>query len=264
MIAMTRNGALLLAAVTATACPAVASSAGRLTGLGAVGGAPPSLASACGSAAGITGARALWLTTDDRVRLYAIEAGDGQVGVVLAHQGGSDLCEELPYAKTLRHAGLRLLAFDFRGNGRSARPSKNTLAYRRDFTAAIKQLRKDGAKRVFLIGASMGGAAAVQNSGGLPLAGVVSLSGTRLWPGYGINRPGPRAVRAPLLYVGSKSDWRAPLKEARAIVRNIGSRDKRGIFYRGSLHGWELVQSAPFAAKTRALILSWIRGHSRP
>jgi len=103
----------------------------------------------------------------------------------------------------------------------------------------------------------------VQNSAGLPLAGVVSLSGTRLWPGYGINRPGPRTLRVPFLYVGSKSDWRAPLKEARTILREIGSRDKRGVFYRGSLHGWQLVQDASFAPKTRALILAWIRSRSQ-
>jgi pimeloyl-ACP methyl ester carboxylesterase len=97
-----------------------------------------------------------------------------------------------------------VLAFDFRNNGHSAYPTKNPLAYRRDFAAAIKQLRGGGARRVFLIGASMGGAAAVQNSGGLPLTGVVSLSGTRLWSGFGINKPGPRALRAPFLYVGTK------------------------------------------------------------
>jgi dienelactone hydrolase len=225
--------------------------------------APLPLRSACGSTAGLT-ARPLWLTASDGVRLYAIEAGEGPVGVVLAHQGRSDLCGELPYAKSLVGAGLRVLAFDFRGNGHSALPAKDTLAYRRDFVAAIGQLRADGATRIVLIGASMGGAAAVQNAGGLPLAGVVSLSGTRLWSGYGINRPGPSALRAPLLYVGSKDDWRAPLSEARSIVQRAGSRDKRGVFYPGSTHGWDLVQYAPFAAKTRALIVDWIRRHTRP
>ena len=170
--------------------------------------APPSLATACGSAPAIA-ARSLWLTTADGVRLYGVEAGDGAVGVVLAHQAQSDLCEELPYAKTLVDAGLRVLAFDFRGNGHSARPPKHLLAYRNDFAAAAKQLHADGAPQVFLVGASMGGAAAVQNSAGLRLAGVVSLSGTRLWPGYGINKPGPRALRAPFLYVGSQKSMYA-------------------------------------------------------
>jgi pimeloyl-ACP methyl ester carboxylesterase len=256
-----RAQATLLAAIAATACTTAAGSPSELSRPGNAAAAPPRLATACGSDSGIT-ALAVWLTTDDRVRLYAVEAGKGNIGVVLAHQGRSDLCEELPYAKTLVAAGLRVLAFDFRNNGHSAYPTKNPLAYRRDFAAAIKQLRSGGARRVFLIGASMGGAAAVQNSGGLRLTGVVSLSGTRLWSGFGINKPGPRALRAPFLYVGTKSDWRAPLNEARSVVRHAGSRDKRSLFYRGSLHGWQLVQDAPFAAKTRSLILDWVRDHS--
>jgi pimeloyl-ACP methyl ester carboxylesterase len=202
------------------------------------------------------------LTTKDRVRLYAIETGDGAVGVVLAHQGGSDLCGELPYVKALVDAGLHVLAFDFRGNGLSASPSKDRFAYHRDFATAISRLHTDGATHVFLIGASMGGAAAVQNGAGLPVSGIVSLSGTRLWPGYGINAPGPHTLRAPFLYVGSKNDWRAPLKEALTVVRSAGSRDTRMIFYPDSLHGWELVQDAPFAARSRAVILTWIHGRA--
>ncbi len=229
--------------------------------VGRAGNAPPALVHACGGASGIN-ARALWLTASDGVRLYAIEAGRGPTAVVLAHQGRSDLCEELPYAKTLLAGGLRVLAFDFRGNGRSERPDKNPLALGRDLAAAVTRVHKDGAKRVFLIGASMGGAAVVQNGAGLPVEGLVSLSGTRLWAGYGINKPGPRALRAPFLYIGSRSDSLAPLKEALTIFHRVGSRDKRTAFYRGSLHGWELVQDASFAATTRALILGWIRARS--
>jgi pimeloyl-ACP methyl ester carboxylesterase len=256
-----RFGVLAVMLLAAVACASAGASLAGSTAQRVAADKPPSLATACGSASGIH-ARALWLTTDDGVRLYAIEAGTGPVAVVLAHQGRSDLCEELPYVKTLIAARLRVLAFDFRGNGRSAAPSKNPLDYRRDFNATIKRLKGDGARRVFLIGASMGGAAAVQNSGGLPFAGVVSLSGTRLWAGFGINKPGVRALRAPFLYLGSKSDWRAPLGEARSIVRRAGSRDKKWFLYAGSLHGWELVQTASFARRNRALILGWIRRHS--
>jgi pimeloyl-ACP methyl ester carboxylesterase len=221
---------------------------------------PPSLVTACGSSASALAARPLWLRTSDGVHLYAVEAGTGSTTVVLAHQGRSDLCEELPYAKTLLASGLRVLAFDFRGNGQS-QPSAHTLALRLDLAAAVSRARRDGAKSVFLIGASMGGAAAVQNGGGLPLAGIVSLSGTRLWPGFGINRPGPSAVRVPFLYLGSRTDWRAPLAEAHSIVRAVSAGDKRSAFYGGSLHGWQLVQDAPFAPRARALILAWLREH---
>jgi fermentation-respiration switch protein FrsA (DUF1100 family) len=207
-------------------------------------------------------AQPVWLTTADGVRLWAIKAGDGPVVAVLAHQGRSDLCEELPYAQTLVAAGLQVLAFDFRGYGRSGQPSQNRLALGLDLSAAVARARQDGAGHVFLIGASMGGAAGVQNSGGLPVDGLISLSGTRLWTGFGVNRPGPTGLRAPFLYVGSRSDFRAPLREALAVFRAVGSHDKRTAFYRGYLHGWQLVQAAPYAARTRALIMAWIRAHS--
>lgn len=226
--------------------------------------APPSLADACFGDSGVR-AQPLWLTASDGIRLYAIEAGHGSTAVVLAHEGiahQSSLCWELPYAKTLLARGLRVLAFDFRGYGDSERPSRNQLVLGRDLGAAVARVHKDGAKHVFLIGASMGGAAVVQNSAGLPVTGIVSLSGTRFWSGYGINKPGPGALRAPLLYIGSRSDSLAPVQEARTIVRAAGSNDKRSVFYPGSLHGWELVQNAPFAAKTRALILAWMRARS--
>jgi pimeloyl-ACP methyl ester carboxylesterase len=244
-------GWLLLATALSTPALSVAAANER----------PPSLRAACGSASDLS-ARPLWLTTADGVRLYAIEAGHGATAVVLAHQGGEDLCGELPFARTLVNSGLRVLAFDFRGWGRSDNPRRDRLALRRDLASAVARLHREGAKHVFLIGASMGGAAVVQNSGGVRVTGLVSLSGTRLWPGYGINKPGPRSLRAPFLYVGSKNDSRAPLPEAREIFRRVGSRDKQSVFFAGGWHGWTLVQDAPFASRTRALILAWIRARS--
>ena len=222
---------------------------------------PPSLAAACGTTSAVT-ARPLWLTTGDGVRLYAIEAGRGPVAVALAHEGGDDLCGELPYARTLAASGLRVLAFDFRGWGHSAFPRRHPLALGRDLAAAVGELDRAGAKHVFLIGASMGGAAVVQNSAGVHVTGRISLSGTRLWPGYGINRPGPRFLRAPFLYLGSRQDSRAPLLEARAIFASTGSHDKQIVLYQGGWHGWGLVQDAPFATRVRTRILKWIRART--
>jgi hypothetical protein len=66
-------------------------------------------------------------------------------------------------------------------------------------------------------------AAIVQNTSALRVAGRISLSGTRLWPGYGINnRAGVARIRDPFLYVGTRGDWRAPLKEALGIFRRVG------------------------------------------
>jgi dienelactone hydrolase len=229
---------------------------------GAAAADPPSLNRACSSTSGLA-ARSFWLRTSDGVRLYAVTAGRGSTVVVLAHEGGADLCGEMPYAATLVRAGLRVLAFDFRGYGPSGRSAKHWLLLGNDLAAAVANARATGAKRVFLMGASMGGAAVVQNTASLQVAGRISLSGTRLWQGYGINEPlSLSRIRAPFLYVGSRDDSRAPLREALGILDRIGARDKRSTFYPGSFHGWYLVDGAPFAARARALVLTWIRNHS--
>jgi alpha-beta hydrolase superfamily lysophospholipase len=224
---------------------------------------PPPLVDTCGSAYSNLGARSMWLTTRDGVRLYAVEAGSGPTTVVLAHEAVSSLCEPLPYAETLIASGLRVLAFDFRGYGYSDSARGKRLALGNDLAAAVQRARADGASRVFLLGASMGGAAIVQNTAQLPVDGRISLSGTRLWRGFGVNNPaGVRRLRAPFLYVGSRQDRITPLQEALRVFRRVGSRDKRTAIYRGSRHGFELVRSGTSAARARALILAWIRSRS--
>ncbi len=224
--------------------------------------APPGLVEACSSTSGVR-ARSMWFAASDGVRLYGIEAGTGRTAVVLAHEGGADLCGWLPYARTLQDAGLRVFAFDFRGYGLSERPSRADLALGRDLAGAVARVRADGATEVFLMGASLGGAAVVQNSAGIDVAGRISLSGTRLWSGYGVNDPaGVRRVSAPFLYVGTRDDWRAPRPEALSVFGMVGSADKKIVLYPGSDHGWDLVELPPYGARTRALVLKWIRARS--
>jgi pimeloyl-ACP methyl ester carboxylesterase len=228
---------------------------------GAADDTPPAPTEACGNSAGVLHARSFWATTSDGVRLYMVEAGTGKTTIVLAHGGRSDLCETVSFAAKLVTNGYRVVAFDFRGNGRSA--ATHSLALGNDLAAAVAHARQAGADRIFLIGSSMGGAAIAQNTSTLDVDGRISLSGTRLWRGFGVNNPaGLARIRAPYLYVGARDDWRAPLPEALAIFRKIGARDKRTAIYPGSEHGWQFVESSRFAPQARALVLAWIASHS--
>jgi pimeloyl-ACP methyl ester carboxylesterase len=236
---------------------------GMLVSTGAAVGAeapPPSLEEACGSSD--LAARSLWVRTADGVRLYVVDAGTGKTTVVLGHGGRADLCQTLTFASRLVSSGYRVVALDFRGWGRSQRPERNWLALGRDYAAAVAHARRTGAERVFLIGSSMGGAAIAQNTASIRVDGRISLSGMRLWNGFGINdRRGPARIRAPFLYVGTRGDRRAPVGEVRTIFRRIGARDKRIAFYRGVAHGWEVVDS-PRYANARALVLRWLADRS--
>jgi pimeloyl-ACP methyl ester carboxylesterase len=245
--------------------PAAGRSPATPAAQGAADERPPDLRTACGTTEGLS-AKPVWLQTSDGVRLYAVEAGRGATTIVLAHEGRDSLCGGwLPYAARLVRSGHRTLLFDFRGNGESESVTGHkALRLDRDLAAAVGRARAGGARRVFLMGASLGGAAAVQNGASLPVNGIVSLSGTRIWPGFGINHYAslPR-LRVPFLYLGTTHDSAAPAKEARDIYDRVGSKDKRIVIYEGMLHGTEFVDSAPFAQRARALILRWLRRHER-
>jgi alpha-beta hydrolase superfamily lysophospholipase len=223
-------------------------------------GSPRPLTDKCGGSS-VTAAP-FWLQAADGVRLYAVEEGDGPIGVVLAHESPGDLCGWLPYMPTLARAGVRVLAFDFRGFGDSDRPAatRDFLAYGRDFRAAAVRLRADGARKVFLFGASFGGAAALTYAPSVPVDGVVSFSGETHIPGTGLD--GLAAVprlRVPLLIVGSRHDRYLTVADALRLLRRAGSHDKRTALYPGGYHGWDLVEDAPYAAQVRSLVLAWLR-----
>jgi pimeloyl-ACP methyl ester carboxylesterase len=104
--------------------------------------------------------------TPDGGVVYADVYGEGPRGVVLAHGGRFDKESWKQQAKELVRAGFRALAIDFRGYGQSRGPRSKSgedgVEY--DVLAAVRYLRKTGAKTVSVIGASFGGAAAADAS----------------------------------------------------------------------------------------------------
>lgn len=101
--------------------------------------------------------------TQDGGLIYANLYGKGDRGVVLAHGGRFNKESWEKQARGLAKAGFRALAIDFRGYGQSrgpgqAQPLSAPLHF--DVLAAVRYLRKTGAKAVSVVGGSMGGGAA--------------------------------------------------------------------------------------------------------
>jgi len=226
--------------------------------------APRPLAEKCsGDTSGVT-AQPFTSPATDGIELYGIEVGTGPVGVVLVHESPADLCGWLPFIPSLTGAGLRVLAFDLRGFGDSAFGIGNAAqAYDRDLAAAVARVRADGAEKVFLVGGSYGGAVSLAYAPQLRVDGVISLSGEAYLPRGKTNALAsvPR-LHVPLLIVGSRHDHYLPVKDALALLRKAGSKDKRTAFYPGGWHGWDIVEDAPYTASARALVLRWIQARS--
>jgi pimeloyl-ACP methyl ester carboxylesterase len=105
--------------------------------------------------------------TDDGGEVYADVYGGGIHGVVLAHGGQFNKESWKKQATILATAGFHVLAIDFRGYGPSRGPGQSSpmdapLYF--DVLAAVRYLRKTGARTVSVVGASMGGWAAGEAS----------------------------------------------------------------------------------------------------
>jgi pimeloyl-ACP methyl ester carboxylesterase len=101
--------------------------------------------------------------TEDGGEVYADVYGGGDRGIVLAHGGRFNKESWEKQARTLAAGGFQVLALDFRGYGKSRGPGQSdpmSAPLQLDVLAAVRYLRKSGAKSVSVVGGSMGGGAA--------------------------------------------------------------------------------------------------------
>lgn len=104
----------------------------------------------------------VFFPTADGGRIAGDLYGSGSRGVVLAHGAVFDKESWAPLARRLESEGYLVLAIDFRGYGPSKAGSKGPRALDEDVLAAIRAIRRHGAKSVSVLGGSMGGGAAAR------------------------------------------------------------------------------------------------------
>jgi len=147
------------------------------------------------------------LPTQDGGVIFADLYGKSDKAVVLAHGGRFNKESWAPQARALQAAGYQVLAFDFRGFGKSHGPGDSdsyTAPLHLDVLAAVRYLRQNGAKTVSVIGGSMGGAAAGD-------ASINSQSGEidrLVLLGAAPNLPADK-LKSPILYIVARDDANA-------------------------------------------------------
>jgi alpha-beta hydrolase superfamily lysophospholipase len=204
----------------------------------------------------------LFFNAADGTKLVGHRFGKGTTAVILTHQSEGDLCDWLPHAKRLAARGYFAFPIDFRGYGFSDVPAAGPYRYAQDIAAAAKALRKLGKRKIFVVGASMGGIAAVLAGANVspPLAGVVSVSSPARFRGMDGVKAGAR-LRVPVLYLAATADDNGGYdfsEDAKALHRAAASKDKRLELLPGSAHGIGLVASS---TKTKNLIEAFLKGH---
>lgn len=154
--------------------------------------------------------------------------GSGTQGVVLAHGAIFNKQSWAPLAKRIAANGLRVLAIDFRGYGKSQAGNKPGALYL-DVMAAVRWLHKQGVKSVDVVGGSMGGGAVGEAATRLKAGEIDKLVLLSAMP---IDNPEDLKAKS-ILFIASRGEGLAP------TVREQYQRapkPKKLIFLNGSAH----------------------------
>lgn len=197
-------------------------------------------------------------TAPDGTRLVGHVYGSGPTAIVLVHQRDGVMCQWTSYAQRLAKLGYRTLTIDLRNYGDSQeRHYPANMRYGGDVVGAIKYVRAKGAKKVFVLGASMGGSAAIDGAANARPAvnGVVSVSGAAdLVDAI----EAVKRVQVPSLFVAGAGD-RDFATDAHRLYDASPAKDKKIDVVPGAFeHGTHLVAAS---SRIRGEIESFFRSH---
>ncbi|MDG2308464.1 MAG: alpha/beta hydrolase [Candidatus Binatia bacterium] len=121
-----------------------------------------------------------WITTEDGIRIHAwyLAAPEPDAPTVLwAHGNGGNIGGRYEVQATLARRGLNVLAYDYRGYGRSEGSPSEAGAYL-DSHAVFDSLTASGvpASEIVCLGESLGGAVTIELAMARPCAGVAVVS----------------------------------------------------------------------------------------
>jgi uncharacterized protein len=176
------------------------------------------LALCCGllaqNAGGATAWRRVHFRASDGVLLDGRLFGHGRVGVVLSHmgRGGDTQADWRELAELLAAKGYLALTYDRRGvcPGGSGGCSKGIDDYAlawRDVVGATGYLRQQGARRIVLIGASIGAMSSLYAAESrVRTAALVEFAGINHASGYAFARADIRRIAGAKLFLSSRRD----------------------------------------------------------
>lgn len=200
--------------------------------------------------------RLIRFQTEDGVTLAGELRGSGPTAVVLAHMFPADRTSWADLASLLADRGYRSLALDFRGYGDSE-GEKDIPDIWRDVLAAIEALEDRGARRIVLVGASMGGTASLIAASRTEVQGVLTLSAATTFMGLSAPPEVLQAVDEPKLFIAAEGDGSAAATAQGFYDTASGA--KRLEIVTGEDHGTDLLEGRHGEA-VRQMILEFLTG----
>ena len=215
------------------------------------------------------GAHAFWLPGPHDSLLEANSYGSGEFAAVFLHEAGqlADMCGFWPYAKWLADRyHVRVVLFNRCTYGKSTCEVFQTgdSGIVSQVQPAVDWARRHGTQTVTLVGASAGGADALQAGGVVQdVAAVVDLSGESA-DTRANDRVDARRLQVPVLFGIAPGDSIVSVDYIRGLYRSVPAGDERLVIARRSVgaHGWDLLRdglTGKFTPLAR-LVADWVTG----
>ena len=196
--------------------------------------------------------------SEDGVKLRGRLFGQGEAFVVLSHAYPEDQTSWYPFAGELANNGYAVFTLDFQGYGVSE-GKKEVPRTDEDLVGAVELVQGRGAKQVFLVGASMGGTAALKVAAREDVSGVVTISAPVEFRGLDV-RDDVSTVSAPKLFIASEGDRSAAVSASQLFENAPGESDLHIVS--GSAHGTDIFDGEA-GDEVRGLILNFLAAHSQ-
>lgn len=181
--------------------------------------------------------------TSDDVLLMGKLFGEGEIAVILAHQGtiGANQRDWEEFAMLVAGRGFAAFSFDFRGYGRSRGDINQKTYLIRDMRAAIDQLHERGYDRIVCMGASMGGATCIKAATEFDLTGLVAIASPLSQGEPTHTKPEELAeLSMPKLFLCTENDRYPGLTETLIDIYELSAEPKILKLFPGEVHGTEM------------------------
>lgn len=176
--------------------------------------------------------------TTDGETLKGLIYGHSKKAAVFSHMYRDNKTDWQDFAEVIAAKDYMTLVYDFRGHGDSS-GTFEAAKMPVDLAAAINFTVKQGAEKIVLLGASMGGMATIEEAARdhKHISGIVTVSSPLDWGNLTITDKDLKALSMPKLFVNSDQD---DFAEDTKHMYAVSAEPKQLHLYQGRAHGVEL------------------------
>lgn len=182
-------------------------------------------------------------TTPDNATIQGTLYGSGEMGVIFSVMGNCKRGWE-DMAKLVAEQSMMALTFQWRAcKGSGAIVESELQKFVDDLRGAINFMREQGAEKIILAGASLGGVASAKLAVETSPNALIIVASPREIEDWGFEiRPGDVNIDMPKLFITAENDSVVPASKTRELF-DLVAEPKEWQTYPGSAHGTDLFET---------------------